>query len=251
MRRWVLLLLAGVLASGWAQAQDSVVADVISGKLVKPKVGLWAWYDLTDTAANERYVLRQAIVGEEKVDRRTGYWLEIQVIPQLGYQSIYKMLVTGPASDPKHVHKMVVREGVEAARVIELPKADDKAESPPAPERASLGKETVQTLGGGVEAEHLQLTSGGKTSDVWVNDIVRPMGIVKMVSADGELMLRSYGEGGDDARSVIDDPPLAGGAEPVKEPKIEVHVGGDTVPAPDGTKPEDAQEAPAEAAPKP
>jgi hypothetical protein len=77
------------------------------------------------------------------------------------------------------------------------------------------------------------------------------MGIVKMVSADGELLLRNYGEGGEDARSVIDDPPLAGGTEPNKEPKIEVHVGGEAVPVPDETKPEDAKEAPAEAGSKP
>ena len=224
MRRCVVLV--GVLL--WcvaASAQRGVVGDVLAGKLVKPKVGQWTWYDLTDAATGQQLVLRQAIVAEEKVGKRTGYWVELEIIPTVGYKSVYKMLLTGPASDPKHMHRLIVREGTAPPQEMPLPPEPEDAPDPPKTERKSLGTEEVETVGGPIQAEHLKLTSAGDTSEVWVNDEVRPMGIVRMVSADGELRLRSYGEGGEDARSVIDEAPALDDGRPVPEPKIEVRVG--------------------------
>ncbi|HEO72633.1 MAG TPA: hypothetical protein ENN80_15355 [Candidatus Hydrogenedentes bacterium] len=217
--------LAGILLvaiSGLAAGQQGVVGDVLSGRLVKPKVGQWAWYEMEDAETNRRYALRQAIVGEEWVGWKKGYWLELEVVPPVGYRSVYKMLVTGPASDPRNVHRLLVRDGL--SEPVEAPVGQEEGgqSKTPAIKRESMGVETVTTSAGEIKAEHLRLTSGGAASDMWVNDAVRPLGIVRMMSQDGELMLLKYGEGGRDARSVIDEDPLEGRAPP--EPKVEVRV---------------------------
>ncbi len=208
-------------------AQQGVVGDVLAGKLVKPKVGQWAWYDLNDTASGRRFVLRQAIVGEEKVDRKTGYWVELEIIPRVGYKSVYKMLLTGPASDPRHVRRVIMRQGLSPPQVVEVPNEPEEAPELPKTQRESLGMEDIETAAGVIRAEHLKLTTADKTSDVWINEKVRPMGIVRMVSPEGELLLRNYGQGGDDARSVIDDDSIMGEGRPLPETKIEVRVNGE------------------------
>lgn len=221
----MILLLAGVCAG--VAAQQSLVGDVLSGKLVKPKVGQWAWYNLTDNSTGQHFALRQAIVGEESVGRKTGYWMELEIIPPVGYRSIYKMLLTGPASDPKNMHRLLVRTGVAPAQEVPAPAESEEKDKSPQPKRVSIGMEDVATLGGSIRAEHIQVTAGDKVSDVWINDLARPMGIVRMASSEGELVLRNFGEGGEDARSVIDDPAVDGTGGPLPEPKIEVRVDGE------------------------
>jgi len=93
-----------------AQGQG-VISDVFSGSLVNPKVGAWAWYDINggrtaDGGVIRLGAMRLAIVGEEKVRDKQGYWLEMEYVPSVGYPSVYKMLLTGPAKDPANVHKM-------------------------------------------------------------------------------------------------------------------------------------------------
>ena len=222
------LLTVSLLFTANATAQQGVIGDVLSGKLVKPKVGQWVWYELTDAATGRRFSLRQAIVDKEKVKRKTGYWVEMEIIPQLGYRSVYKLLLTGPAGDPEHVHRVIVREGRQPPREIPLPENPQDSPPTPEPERRPLGKEEVETGKGPIEAEHIEIVDGDKTSEVWVNDDVRPMGIVRMQSADGELVLRDYGEGGENARSVMDDDPGPAPEAPATTPRIEVRVGHET-----------------------
>ena len=234
MRRGVTLLGLLAFVSFGVSAQQGLVSDVLAGKLVKPKVGQWAWYELRDQVSGQRFVLRQAIVGEEKVGRKNGYWVELEVIPPVGYTVVYKMLLTGPASDPKHMHRLIVRDGLAGPQEITVAaEPEEQSEKPPKPKRKSLGMEEIETEGGVVRAEHLVVTTGGRTSEMWVNDEVRPMGIVRMVSPDGELLLRSYGEGGEEARSVINDDPLARNDGSVPKSKIEVRVEGGAQGAPD------------------
>ena len=227
-RGWSLCIVI-VLFCSMAPAQG-VIGDVLAGKLVNPKVGAWAWYDLTDAATGRRYVVRHAIVGKEKVDRKTGYWVELEVVPRLGHKSIYKMLLTGPANEPKNVHKILFREGPgpvqQAALGQDSTETDEGAPEVEKPERKTLGKEDVPTLGGTIPAEHFELTTGGHKLEVWLNEDVRPMGIVRMKSADGDLILRNYGAGGPDARSMIDDVPEVGTEESRASPEFRVYVEG-------------------------
>lgn len=216
-----------VLFSGAALGQG-LVGDVLMGDLVNPKMGAWAWYDLSDARGEQTSVMRLAIVGEERVGLKAGHWLEMEVVPLVGYRSVYKMLLTGPASNPKNVHKVLLREGRGEVEDVPLPEEDGEAKTdePPDPERKLVGEEEIAVQADTkVKAEHYELVSDGKKVEVWLNEDVRPLGIVRMVSPSGELKLRAYGLGGQDARSVINDPLPAGGSEKIEDMKVEVGVG--------------------------
>lgn len=193
--------LCAMVAAG-ASAQ-SVVNDLLGGKLIEPRVGQWAWYDLTDAASGKRYVVRQAVVGEEKVGRKSGYWVEFEVVPEVGYSLFYKALVTGPTSDPDNIHRLIAKTGPDEPKEAEIDR-DAKETRSPEPKRRSLGAEDVATGSGVLRAERLEVTQGERKFDVWVNDEVRPTGVVKLATPDGEMLLRSHGMGGEFAKSIID-----------------------------------------------
>jgi hypothetical protein len=220
MKWTVCLLLCIFSASSMAQG---IMADVLAGKLVEPEVGVFAWYELNDAATKKKLFLRQAIVGEKKIKRKTGYWLETQIIPQVGFPVIYKMLLTGPANDAKYVHEVLVKEGQQPVRSITVNPADDLKTSSKA-SRKSLGRETFKLIQDEITAEHFVVKEGDEELHVWLNDEVRPMGIVRMISPQGELMLSRFGLGGSDALPAIpEDWESQQQAEP-EEPKVKVIV---------------------------
>jgi len=231
------ILVVAVLAAGAGHTQG-VIGDILAGRLVKPKVGAWAWYDLKDAASGQAFVLRLAVVGEKEVRRKVGYWLEVEIVPLVGYRSIYKMLLTGPASDPANVHQILQREGTADVVEVELeePGKESEPEEPqkPEPKRTLLGREDVQTQGGPVAADRYELLDGDHRSEVWLNEDVRPMGLVRLKSATGELVLRRHGVGGPDGRSVIHEPPVPGVERLDTDVKVEVSV--DPLPRRDGAK---------------
>lgn len=220
MFRFVIAAAIAAALAPCAGAQG-IMGDVLAGKLKDPEVGVYAWYDLTDKREDKAYFLRQAIVGEEKVGRKTGYWVETEVIPRVGYPAIYKMLLTGPASDPKHIHRVQVREGRQPMK--ELPLNQDQPEEQEKPDRESLGKEEfVLADGKKIKVEHVVVKSPTGNTDMWISDKVRPMGIVKLTSPDGEMVLQRYGEGGPDGESAMDRPFPSPDAD---EPEVRVHIG--------------------------
>lgn len=204
MHRAVVLTWIACLAASAATAQ-SITAEVLSGKLINPEVGAYAWYDLKDFSVEHKFRLRQAIVGKERVRFKTGYWLETQIIPEVGFPAVYKMLLTGPASDPGNVHRVILQEGQRPLVEIEVqdaPKGPDQKT-----ERKSLGVEDIPLIEGSITAEHFELVGSagadGKSTEVWINEAVRPMGIVRLKSPQGELNLIRYGVGGPDGQSVL------------------------------------------------
>ena len=204
MRKCFFIMLV-VSLTGTAFGQG-VFSDVMSGKRIAPKVGVFAWYELKDAATGRKLFMRQAIVGEKQVEGKDGFYLETEVMPEVGFPIIYKMLLTGPASDPANVHEIMVKDGAQSVERIPIEALKEgESESKEQTElRESLGKETLATPAGDIETEHFSLTQGDSVSEVWLNNDVRPMGIVKLVSADGELLLTRFGEGGPDAESAID-----------------------------------------------
>jgi len=228
---------------------QGVISDIFSGKLVNPKAGAWAWYDIDggrteDGAVIRLGTMRLAIVSEEKVRDKQGYWLELEYVPSMGYPSIYKMLLTGPANDPANVHKVFRREGLEKKQEVSLrPKGnsdeekakpsnsknqDSAADTSPGPtkesERKLVAEEDIPTAGGSLHAQHYEVVEGDTKLEIWLNESVCPMGIVKMNSEEGSLLLRNYGTGGPDARSVIDEKPPTPGKDAKGGVKVDVRV---------------------------
>ena len=112
------------------------------------------------------------------------------------------MLLTGPASDPHNIHKIIFKEGPDPAEVLDAP-SGAKSDSESAGKRKSLGMENVVTKSGPVRAEHVSVSKGDRAIDMWMSEEVKPCGIVRVTSPDGELILRSQGTGGPYAKSVI------------------------------------------------
>lgn len=235
MRR--ILIATVILAIAWPVSgrAQGVLGDLLSGDLVNPQVGAWAWYDLKDAATGKAFVVRMAIVGEEKVGAQTGYWFEIEIVPLVGYRSVYKMLLTGPAKDPANIRRMLAREGTGEPQEIPIdPVPADASPAPPESERKLMGKESITIAEDkAVDAEHYELSAKEGKTDIWLNDQLPPMGLVKLKSPQGELTLRNNGTGGQDARSVIDEPAVLGG--PGDDVKVDVKV--DKQPKRDADKP--------------
>lgn len=227
MRRAGILLPAVLfvaVASAPLSAQTNVFNEVMSGSMVKPEVGQFVWYDVTDTATGTSFFLRQAIVGTEKVGRKEGYWLETEVVPQIGFPLIYKMLLTGPASDVANIHKIVMRDGPEPPEEMkpDASMAEAMGGGLGGGERKVLGSEEIATPQGPILAEHVVIERAGEKTEVWTSDQVRPMGIVRLVSPEGELKLRHFGNGGPDAESALERKyPVPPGME---ETRVEVNI---------------------------
>lgn len=223
-----------VLSPVLAFAQTGI-SDLLEGALVNPKVSQWAWYDLSDVKSGSKFLVRQAIVGSEKVKKETGYWVEFELVPELGFRNIIKMLLTGPASDPKNVHHVLWKEGPDPAEVVPLSSVVQERETESRVKRQSHGIEDVVTPNGVVRAEHTTIIRGEQVFDLWSSSDVPPTGIVMMRSAQGEMKLRSFGIGGKDGESVISATglisPDESNGEPNRpkeaKPKVKVHVSQD------------------------
>ncbi len=227
MKRNMVLLFALALFAPLAEGQG-LVGDLLAGKLVNPKVGQWAWYNLTAAKGGKKYVIRQAIVDQERVNRKQGYWVEFEIIPEVGFKMVYKMLLTGPASDPKNIHRVIEKSGMDPAQEVAI----DQSVATPAAQsdskRRSLGLEDISTLDGIIRAEHYEVMQGEETIHVWINEKINPTGIVRMRSLDGEMVLRNHGTGGENAESLVTEKPLPPEAAiaPKSKPQIKTDVEG-------------------------
>lgn len=202
MNKLYLVLLAVLCAVAHRAPAQEMMSDLLSGKLVNPQVGAYAWYNLKDKTSGQEYFLRQAIVGTEKIKRKEGWWLETELVPRVGFSSVYKMLLTGAASNAENVHRLLVREGNSAVQEVTLDGKNAAKEDGDVP-REALGVETLSMPSGDIEAEHYRIKDGEIQTEIWISDKVPPMGLVKMTTAEGELSLQRYGVGGKDGESAL------------------------------------------------
>lgn len=199
------LAIALLLAlDGGARAQG-VLSDILSGNLVDPEVGAYSWYHLKDSGEGANYRLRQAIVGEERVRFRKGYWVEVELVPELGFPVVYKFLLTGPANRARNVHRILVKQGEFPVREMEIDPDADADSVLESAAREPAGVEIIETESGPISAERFTVDSEDGRTEVWISPEVRPTGIVKLVSPEGELVLKRHGVGGIDGLSAIPD----------------------------------------------
>ncbi len=222
MKRTVLIVMFVALSSFALPALgQGVLNDLLGGKLVNPRVGQWAWYEITDTATGGKFAIRQAVVGEEKVKGKAGFWVEFEIVPEIGYRTVYKMLLTGPARDPKNIHKVLFKTGTEPVATLTVAEGLGVGAAPDF-NRKALGEEEVALSEGSVKAQRYSVPSDKGSFEVWVNESIPPTGIVRFKSPEGEMVLRSYGTGGPSSASALD----AMSAE-APAPKVSVKTGKD------------------------
>lgn len=203
-RRSLTCVAAAVFLICLTAAGQTAVNDLLAGKLIDPRVGQWVWYTVTDSDGKARYAVRQAVVGEERVGTRTGHWIEFEIVPDAGYKSVYKVLVTGPASDPRNIRRVIHKQGLDPVVETDVESQESTKTSGSRPRRKSLGLEMVNTGSGPIQAEHLEVVQDDRTVHLWVNEAVKPTGIVRLKTDDGEMVLRNYGVGGEYAVSALD-----------------------------------------------
>ena len=139
--------------SGAAGAQD-MINDIFAGKLIEPEVGVYAWYDLTDATTNKTLFLRLAVVGHEKIKRKEAWWVETQLVPQVGFPVVYKMLLTGPANDPDNIHEILVQQQGEAVQKVPVPPKGDEETQRSESDKVPQGTVEILTPEGPVAADH-------------------------------------------------------------------------------------------------
>jgi hypothetical protein len=219
--RWTAVVLF-LLSCGPGYAQNAV-RDVLAGKLVNPEVGVWAWYEIEDPGSEEKVQLRQAITGEERVKRKTGYWVETQIRPQTGFSVVYKMLLTGPATEPGNVHAVFYQTGTELPLEVPLDEFEMEGTAPDTESLTPVGEVAMPTPQGSIVCQHYKLADG---TEVWISDALPPLGIVRLQSSKGNMVLQSFGKGGPEAESRLRVP-----GEVASEPGAD---------APDGDAPDAA-----------
>lgn len=176
---------------------QGALSELLAGKLIDPEVGQWALYDLHDQDGQLVLGLRQAVVGEEKVGRKTGYWVELELVPKLGLRTIYRMLLTGPANDPKNVHQVWTKTELDEPQQLELdPESLKELAGGKKPKRKKIGEEIVETESGPVEAMHYRYSIDDEEVSLWHSDDALPTGLVRFQSKNGDVLLRSHGQGG-------------------------------------------------------
>lgn len=222
MRHVAVALIA--ISSAAAGAQGALT-ELLAGKLIDPEVGQWSLYDLSDSNGNVIVGLRQAIVGKEKVGRKTGYWVELELVPTKGLRTMYRMLLTGPANNSKNVHDVWTKLELDDPKQLELDRETlEQLAGGKKPKRKKVGEETVETESGPIEAMHYRyITDEGEVS-LWHNDDALPTGLVRFTSKNGEVLLRSYGEGGRFGVSAMFPPDDVDGEEPLEPGPVRVIV---------------------------
>ncbi len=195
--RRVPVAIALLIVTGATAGAQGALSELLAGKLIDPEVGQWALYDLYDADGRLVVGLRQAVVGEEEIGRKTGYWVELELVPKQGLRTIYRMLLTGPANNPKNVHQVWTKTELDDPQQLELdPESLKELAGGKKPKRKKIGEETVETESGPVEAMHYRYITDEDEVSLWHSNDALPTGLVRFKSKNGEVLLRSHGQGG-------------------------------------------------------
>ena len=135
-----------------------------------------------------------AIVGQETVNGKTGYWLEMTMdnprgggitymkflyVLDAGKMQILRMVIQPPGRSP--IEMPVGGMGGMMGNRQPPPQAADISK-----EAQDLGSESVMVPAGTFTTEHYKHSDG---SDVWVSPTVPPWGLVKLTSANSNMTL--------------------------------------------------------------
>jgi len=176
-----------------------------------PAVGKWVEYQaLYDQ--KDKYVLRYAVVGEEKREGKDYRWLEMKMTSETdsGKNLVYQMLVPGGGPlDLDKVEEVVLKSGDDRAmkmggmmiKMMRGQLAKSSAFKDACTEVALVGEEKVTVSAGSFKANHFR--SDKYETDSWVDASV-PFSMIKSVGKSHEIELAASGDG---AKSSITETP--------------------------------------------
>ena len=174
-----------------------------------PQIGHYAEVEFAD-AEQGRVPIRFAVIGEEEVDGRTHYWIEIlSEPPSVQGSVIAQMLVPAYPFDQQDIRGYIVKmPGRPAQRVppeyIQM-SAGSATTGPSWAEKCAaaedMGVEETTVRAGTFKARHFRIGAG--EGEVWIADV--PFGLVRWEMADSRMELLRFG---DDAESSITEKPV-------------------------------------------
>ena len=156
-----------------------------------PVVGTGGAYRI-DGSEGYQGDIQIAIVAQEAVDGKDGYWLEMSMADPRSKQPILAKQLMVRDGDTAEVRRMII--ALPGQEPIELPIAtmhqSPRGEQPADVRKQAdrIGVEDITTPAGTFTCEHYQLRDGG--GDVWVSDKVAPWGLVKMTGRTNMILVR-------------------------------------------------------------
>jgi hypothetical protein len=181
MRAAVALLVLAVTPAV-ARAQGGGMAPTpLAVDLKKAKLGDWSEYSMS--AGPRSGKLRWALISREGENHTLEMTMEGG--PQMGGQkmALQMTLVPNPTTASKPVKKLVMQMGTmdPMEMPLDMPGMQgQRFEKPDPKKKVGQGKEQLKVAAGNFSTDHYRDTVPQGTVDVWVNDTVVPLGLVKM-----------------------------------------------------------------------
>jgi hypothetical protein len=187
----VLALLGLSLPAGAQMGMGPRMQDM-SG-IWHPLVGSGGTYEMTDQTG-KKTSMEMTVVGQEDVNGKPGYWMEIAVSnPRSGGDMYMKYLIapgdTGmtstrmimqmPGQDPMEMDMSMMKMGGRGQGATTPSDIRDKAEL--------VGTETIVVPAGTFSCQHYRAKDG--SGDVWVSEKVAPWGLVKTQGKNESMVL--------------------------------------------------------------
>lgn len=182
---------------------QSFMEDLFKGKMLSSEPGVWAIYEIIDKSTKTHVLLRQAITGTEKIEENTtALWLESEIIPTEGFPSVYRFLISYDKNGKEKIHKIIIREGANPPQNITTETIPENTGTPS--KKNLIGEEEIEFKNGKIKAKHYRIVEENTEKEIWLNEDVKPLGIVKLSTNEGEMILLKYGKGGEESKSAID-----------------------------------------------
>lgn len=174
-------LLALVLVPAVARAQGgSMAATPLAVDLKKAAMGSWAEYAMK--AGPRTGKLRWALVGREGENTTLEMAMEGAMPGGAPPKMTVQMsLVPNPTSSSKPVKRLVMQMGdMDPMEMpLDMPQMPEQRFQKPDPKKL-VGKETIKVGAGSFSTGHYRDNVEQGTIDVWVNETIPPLGLVKM-----------------------------------------------------------------------
>jgi len=188
-------LCAVLLAFGVAHAQGSN-NQISFEAIMKAPVGSWAEYQITKEQPQAAAKARYTLVTRDKKEIA----IVLDTIAAMGSHVVIKMTFVPAAKEAGrwNLASAKVRTGSEEAKEMPIPGEHD-AKSASFGKNDSfgtlVGKEKLTLPIGTVEAKHFH-KEGTPAVDVWMNDTILPVGMVKFEGGGGHVELVATGKNG-------------------------------------------------------
>jgi hypothetical protein len=154
--------------------------------LWNPVMGTGAVYDMKSSTANGEVEI--SVVGQEEVDGKPAYWVQIGMNTPQGHVDIKQLMVFDGVKST--ISRLIMQAPNMGA--MEMPTTMFSSSVSPSGDVRDQGKligtESVTTTAGTFNCEHYQANDG--SWDVWIAANVPPWGLVKGKDGDGEMTLK-------------------------------------------------------------